>query len=92
MPAPGDGRYVLTNFVGEYAVLERRTLDDFARHRLATDSQAYRDLKSRHFLLDADSEVAIDLLAAKYPHTKGLSGRLDQPVYVCNHAALRSSL
>ena len=63
---PGDRRYVLTNFVGEHVVLDRRTLDDFARHRLAADAPAYRELKSRHFLIDAGSEVAIDLLAAKY--------------------------
>ena len=61
-----DRRYLLTNFVGEYVVLDRQTLDDFARHRLPAASRAYRALKSRHFLLDAGSEVAIDLLAAKY--------------------------
>ncbi len=63
---PHDQRYLLTNYVGEHVVLDRATLDDFARHRLPPDSRVYRDLKSRHFLLDAGSEVAIDLLAAKY--------------------------
>ncbi len=63
---PADRRYLLTNFVGEHVVLERHELEDFARHRLAAGSRAYCDLKSRHFLIDAGSEVAIDLLAAKY--------------------------
>lgn len=63
---PDDRRYLLTNFVGEHVVLDRESLEDFARHRLSPDTRAYRDLQSRHFLLDTSSEVAIDLLAAKY--------------------------
>ena len=58
-------RYVLTNFVGEYHVLERAALHDFVQHRLSYRSNTYQDLKSKHFLLDADSNVALDLLALK---------------------------
>ena len=62
-----DGRrYLLTNFVGEHLVLPREQLEDFIRHRLSKKSRTYRDLQSRHFLLDAGSEVAVDLLSAKY--------------------------
>ncbi len=57
--------YVLTNQAGEYIVLDRSQLDDFARHRLPPATRTYGDLKSKHFLMDADSSVAIDLLALK---------------------------
>jgi uncharacterized protein len=58
-------RYVLTNFVGEFHILEKAIAKDFLRHRLERTSPHYADLKSKHFLLDADSSVAIDLLALK---------------------------
>lgn len=63
---PLDGHdYVLTNQVGEFLVLDRATLDCFARHRLQPTADAYNDLKSKHFLLDDDSSAAVDLLALK---------------------------
>src|SRR5690348_5790369 len=60
-----DTRYVLTNQAGQYAILDRPALDDFVRHRLASNKSEYSTLKSRHFLLDSDSSVALDLLALK---------------------------
>jgi len=60
-----DKRYVLTNQAGQYAILDRPTLDDFVRHHLPADKSEYSTLKSRHFLLDSDSSVALDLLALK---------------------------
>jgi len=61
-----DGsEYVLTNMVGEFCVLERSSLDSFVRHALAPESNAYAELKSKHFLVDQDSNVAMDLLALK---------------------------
>lgn len=60
-----DDRYVLSNFVGEFHVLDRPTLESFARHELSWRTQAYLDLKSKHFLYDEDSSVAIDLLGLK---------------------------
>lgn len=60
-----ERRYVLTNEVGEYAVVGRETLEAFVRRQLDPDAPAYRTLKSRHFLLDTDSSVALDLLALK---------------------------
>jgi sulfatase maturation enzyme AslB (radical SAM superfamily) len=61
----GDDRYVLTNIVGEHLVLSREMLQTFARHKLPANTPEFRSLKSRHFLLDGDSDVAIDLLALK---------------------------
>ena len=60
-----DDQYVLTNIVGEHLVLSREMLQTFARHELPADTPEFRSLKSRHFLLDGDSDVAIDLLALK---------------------------
>jgi sulfatase maturation enzyme AslB (radical SAM superfamily) len=61
-----DGRYVLTNDVGEYVVAGRADLVAFVRCELAATSALYKDLKSRHFLFDDQSRVALDLLALKY--------------------------
>ncbi|NBD13742.1 His-Xaa-Ser system radical SAM maturase HxsB [Corallococcus silvisoli] len=62
-----DGnRYVLTNDVGEHVVLSREDLVAFARRALPPDSASYKALKSRHFMFDRQSRVALDLLALKY--------------------------
>lgn len=62
-----DGRrYLLSNFAGDYMVLGREELAALVEHRLTTHSPRYDDLKARHFLLEADSNVAVDLLAAQY--------------------------
>ena len=61
-----DHRYLLTNDVGEYVLLSRNDLVAFVEHRLDRGDGAYRALKSRHFLFDERSRVAIDLLALKY--------------------------
>jgi uncharacterized protein len=58
-------RYLLSNFVGEFHVLDKATTKEFLQHRLANSSPHYQELKSKHFLLDDDSNVAIDLLALK---------------------------
>jgi uncharacterized protein len=59
-------RYIATNDVGEYVLLDREELDAFARRQLSTEHPRYRDLKSKHFLFDDDSRVALELLAAKH--------------------------
>lgn len=58
-------KYVLTNMVGEYQVLSRDKTHAFLRHGLDSTEPEFLDLKAKHFLLDADSDVAIDLLALK---------------------------
>src|ERR1700738_4581790 len=63
---PLDGsRYVVTNMVGEYAVVPRETVHALARHTLRPSDPRYLELKTKHFLRDADSDVANDLLALK---------------------------
>lgn len=61
-----ENRYVLTNFAGEYLVTTRDGLYQLAEKRLRIHSHLYNALKSRHFLIDSESTVALDLLATKY--------------------------
>ena len=57
--------YVITNQAGEFLVLDRASLYAFANHELSWESEFYNTLKSKHFLIDDDSDVALDLLALK---------------------------
>ncbi|SET78140.1 His-Xaa-Ser system radical SAM maturase HxsB [Stigmatella erecta] len=61
-----DRRYVVTNDVGEHVVLSREHLVAFVQRTLPPDSPTYKALKSRHFMFDRRSRVALDLLALKY--------------------------
>lgn len=61
-----DDRYVLTNEVGEHLVVTRPQLEQFVMKTVPSDATLYYDLKSKHFLIDDDSNVAVDLLALKY--------------------------
>jgi uncharacterized protein len=60
-----NDEYVVTNATGEFIVLEHNDLTSLVRHQLSYSSNVYQTLKSKHFLMDADSNVAIDLLALK---------------------------
>jgi sulfatase maturation enzyme AslB (radical SAM superfamily) len=57
---------VLTNFAGEYIVLERLHLEQLVRHTLAPSTDIYNDLIARQFILDDESSVGLDLLATQY--------------------------
>lgn len=58
-------RYVAVNEVGEWQTLARPELDTLVRKTLSPESPLYLSLKSKHFLEDQDSDVAIDLLTLK---------------------------
>lgn len=58
--------YVVTNLVGEHLLLPRDALVALVNHVLSPDTNAYRELKSRHFLCERGARSAIDLLALKY--------------------------
>jgi His-Xaa-Ser system radical SAM maturase HxsB len=60
-----DNQYVLTNQAGEFLVLDRQDIEHFVHHRLDPLSAPYQHLKSKHFLIDGDSNVALDLLPLK---------------------------
>lgn len=61
-----SSRYLATNFVGELVVLNSSDLMALVRHKLPMHEGVYNELKSKHFLFDSDSSVAVELLAAKY--------------------------
>ena len=60
-----DHEYVLTNQAGEFIVLDRPTLQALVLHQLPAASRVYDDLKSKHFIVDGDSSVAMQLLPLK---------------------------
>ena len=60
-----EQKYVLTNQAGEFLVADREVISQLANQDLSSDNPLYNDLKSKHFLIDADSDVAIDLLGLK---------------------------
>jgi His-Xaa-Ser system radical SAM maturase HxsB len=60
------GRYVLTNDVGEFEILDAEDLRAFVGKTLSPAHPRYRALKSKHLLLDDTSSVALNLLALKY--------------------------
>jgi uncharacterized protein len=61
---PSD-RVILTNMVGEYHIVSEHAFDAFHSYGLDEENLEYKDLRSKHFLLDDSNEVAIDLLALK---------------------------
>lgn len=61
-----DTRVIVTNFADEFIVLTRDQLADTIGKRLKTNSRLYDELKSKHFVLDAESSIALELLAAKH--------------------------
>jgi uncharacterized protein len=60
-----ENRVILTNLVGEFAVLSRATFSEFVARGLSPNSPQYADLKARHFLLDETSRIATELLTIK---------------------------
>ena len=61
-----EHRYVASNLSGEYLVLPRRTIEAVVNGTLLRSDPHYLDLISHHFIVEGNSNVAIDLLAAKY--------------------------
>ena len=58
-------RYVAVNEVGEWHVLDRADLQSLVKKTLDRGSPLYQELQTRHFLIDADSTVGIDLMILK---------------------------
>ncbi|BAZ18409.1 radical SAM domain-containing protein (plasmid) [Calothrix sp. NIES-4071] len=59
-------RYIVTNLAGEYIILSLDELQRFTRKQLTYDDSIYNELKSKHFLYDDESDIALELLAVKY--------------------------
>ena len=62
---PGK-RCLLTNLVGEYAIISSSDFDDLLSRKLSSDGQTYLDLVGQHFIAEEDSTAHIDLLATKF--------------------------
>jgi uncharacterized protein len=58
-------RYVAVNEVGEWQMLKRPELNALIRKTLSSGTSLYYSLKSKHFIEDADSDIARDLLTLK---------------------------
>lgn len=56
---------VLTNFVGEFVILKRGTLDEVVQKRLSPSDETYSLLRSRHFIKEASDTASIQLLGLK---------------------------
>src|SRR5438105_15772385 len=57
---------LLVNEVGEYVYLDNPTFDALVSRSLDRCTDAYLDLKGKHFLFDGEPCVPIELLATKY--------------------------
>lgn len=56
---------VMTNFSGEFVLVERDKLDDIVHKRIVPNSDLYSLLRSRHFIKESSDSVSIELLALK---------------------------
>jgi uncharacterized protein len=82
---------LLVNEVGEYVYLDNPTFDAFVSRSLDTGTDAYLDLKGKHFLFDGEPRVPIELLATKYRTKKAhLAGFTKLHIFVvslrCEHS------
>ena len=60
-----DEEYVVSNMAGEFLTLPREELAAYIGKTLDRTHVRFDDLKAKHFLIERDSSVAIDLLALK---------------------------
>lgn len=57
--------YFLSNEVGEYLILSRDDLESVVLKKITPGCELYDNLKSKHFIYDSSSSVALDLLSLK---------------------------
>lgn len=60
-----SGKVFVSNIVGEWELLSPDVFQTFVSGKLPHSTTEYADLKAKHFLMDADSTVAVDLLSIK---------------------------
>jgi His-Xaa-Ser system radical SAM maturase HxsB len=60
-----EDEYFLTNIVGEYLILSREKLIATINHDLRSDTQEYKDLRSKHFIQLPQEKSPTELLALK---------------------------
>ena len=86
-----DARTLLVNDVGEWHFLPHDDATHFIRGQLAAGSDAYLDLKAKHFLFDSESLAPFELLTTKYRTMKSfLDGFTKLHIFVvslrCEHS------
>ena len=60
-----SSKIFLSNICGENFVCEENIFQDFISNNLKASSQDYKTLKSKHFLIEDDATLAVELLALK---------------------------
>ena len=86
-----DERTLVVNDVGEFHFLGNDDFTGFVDHELSAESDAYLDLKAKHFLFDSASRAPFELLATKYRTKKAfLDGFTSLHIFVvslrCEHS------
>ncbi|MEA2337928.1 MAG: uncharacterized protein QOE82_1935 [Thermoanaerobaculia bacterium] len=84
-------RTLIVNDAGDYHYLANADFSRFVAHELPPDSDAFLDLKTKHFLFDSDSVAPFELLATKYRTKKSfLDGFTNLHIFVvslrCEHS------
>jgi len=82
---------ILVNQVGEHLLIDNLDFDAFVNRELDRNSDAYLDLKGKHFLFDSSSVVPFELLSLKYRTKKSfLAGFTKLHIFVvslrCEHS------
>jgi His-Xaa-Ser system radical SAM maturase HxsB len=85
------GRKILVNEAGEHLFLRNDEFDSFVGRLLSPLSDAYLDLKGKHFLFDSGSSAPFELLVTKYRTKKAhLAGFTKLHIFVvslrCEHS------
>lgn len=58
-------RDVITNLAGEYQIINKNDLRKFINHLLETETDLYKSLRSKHFLIDKKTSIAKKLISIK---------------------------
>lgn len=61
----GD-RIIMTNMAGEYHLCEPETFEQLHNGDLSRENSNYKALRSKHFIIDRETSVALKLLGIKY--------------------------
>ena len=87
----GDGEYLLTNDLGELAVVTANVFRSLVDKTIDTNSEPYLDLRSRYFVTDDRASVHARVMASKYRTKKSfLEGFTKLHIFVvslrCDHS------
>ena len=82
----GQREVVLSNMVGEFAILSRNKLEALVGHTLAASDPDYGTLRAKHMLREPGEQAPIELLALK---TRYPSSRRPAPIVTCASFAFR---